>query len=607
MSLWAEIKQRRITQIFVGYMAAGWMLLAVVDQFVDREILPNLFYTLGLTVYLFGAAAALVIGWYHGEKGAQKAPPGEIAALGLIAVACVAASVQIVRGALVEATLADALAETGDDLTRIGILYFEDMSPDGSIRPVADGITEGLITTLAEVRELEVTSRNAAREVRGLDLSPDSIAGILAVGTLVDGTVDQAGDDLRVTVRLLEGRSGVPLFRETYVWPVSEVASVSSELATEVGNALREQLGLEVRLREGRASAPSSAAWLQVARAEQTIEEANEALLRGDRQAMWDALEAAELELIDAHRTSPEWAEPLVLRSQVVSERSRFAESDEAALAVFAEAVQYADAALDLEPDNAAALERRGTALYRRWLLEAEDEDTMQRVLASAQEDLERALRLEPGRASASSTISHLYYQLDEWAQAVLAARQAYEEDAFLAVADDVLVRLYNASYDLDQYEEARSWCLEGRRRFPDDWRFVRCQIYVLTMARAEPDVSEAWALYEQMVSMMAEDAQSTLEQRTTETFIGGIIGRAGLLDSANAVMVRARVESDLDPSGGQQAFEAAMLSIMGDSDGALERLTRFMIEHPYHIPRLHWWWHNLQGDPAFERLQSQR
>ncbi|MGE3707837.1 MAG: hypothetical protein AB7I13_21390, partial [Vicinamibacterales bacterium] len=65
MGVWKEIKQRRITQIVVTYLATGWMALAVVDQVVDREVLPVVVYSVSLTLYAFGFFAALVIGWYH--------------------------------------------------------------------------------------------------------------------------------------------------------------------------------------------------------------------------------------------------------------------------------------------------------------------------------------------------------------------------------------------------------------------------------------------------------------------------------------------------------------------------------------------------------------
>lgn len=606
MSLWSQIKQRRITQVVFAYLAGGWMVLAVIDQFVDREILPPVVYEVGLTVYLVGTLAALIVGWYHGELGAQKAPLREIVLLSLVAIIGLGASGIVVRNAMQEATLRNALIESGVDLRSIGVLYFEDMSADGSMQAVAERITEGLISQLSEVGELDVSSRNAARAVRDLDVAEDSIASILDVGTIVDGTVNQVGDQLRVSVRVIEGESGVPLFRDSYRWPADQVAAVDDELASEVGTALREQLGVEVRLRESEAEAPNSEAWLHVARAERLMKEADEALGRGDGQAMWDAYEAAEAELIDAQGVAPEWAEPLTLRSEIAYERWRLTGSVEEEVETLAQAVALADSALLLEPDNPDALEWRGTALYRRWLLQVDDEDELDDLLANAQNDLERSERLDDGRASVNATLSHLYYQVNDWADAVLAARDAYREDAFLTSIDQVLRRLYLASYDLGQYDDARDWCLEGHRRFLDNFRFVQCQIYVMTMPDAEPDVAEAWRLYDEMVSLMPEGGQTEVLQAITRTFIGGIIGMAGLPDSADAVFQRARVGSEIDPNSEQKAREAAMRAGFGDVEGAVERLQIFMIEQPGHFPGEHWWWRNLEGDPVFERLQAQ-
>ena len=151
MGVWGEVKQRRITQIVVAYLAAGWMAATVVDQLVNRSILPEWTYPVVLTFYLFGIGAALLIGWYHGEKGVQKAPMVEIVALTVLGVACLTLSGMIVRRGLDQETLADALADTGADLTRIGVLYFTDVSAGSGLGPVADGITEGLIRALDQV------------------------------------------------------------------------------------------------------------------------------------------------------------------------------------------------------------------------------------------------------------------------------------------------------------------------------------------------------------------------------------------------------------------------------------------------------------------------
>jgi TolB-like protein len=605
LSLWSEIRQRRITQIVITYLAGGWMVLAVFDQVVDREVLPLVVYEVALTLYVFGIAAALIIGWYHGEKGAQRAQPLEIAMLTVVGLFGAAASAMVIRASFAEAALEDAIDP--DDLRRIAVLYLEDLSRDGSIQPVADGITEGLITSLASVRELDVRSRNASREARALgDVPVSTIADFLEVGALVDGTVDQVGDELRVSVRLLEGNTGAPLFRETFEWPAEDVAALGSNLATEVAAALRSRLGVEIRLREGEAEAPNAAAWLQVARGERFLQEADAALAAGDPEGYVAALESAEAELLAAQESAPDWAEPLVLRSQVAYEWYPLAGSLEELVEFMDRAVELADAALRIDPNDPAALEWRGTAAYRKWLNlrgQPTESDDLDAIFAQARRDLERSETIDPDRASANSTLSHLHYQIDDPVGAALAARTAYEQDAFLTVADEVLWRLFTTSYDLGEAPNAESWCEEGRDRFPDDFRFRQCQILVMTMPSITRDVDRAWSLHAELLPLLTEqpeffDAQGRM-------MIGAIIGLAGMPDSADVVITGARLGPDLDPVRELVSFEAAMRSLLGEADEAVDLLERYVLANPEHEIGEHWWWRNLAGNPDFERLRS--
>lgn len=604
MSLWSELKQRRITQVVLAYLAGGYLVLTVIDQVVDREVLPLVVYQVALTVYLVGILAALIIGWYHGELGEQKAPLREIVMLSIVGIIGVGASGLVIRNAMDRATLADAL--NPDDLRRIAVLYFEDASRDGSMQAVAEGITEGLINKLVQVRELDVRSRNVSREARDLgDVPADSVAALFEVGSIIDGSVTQSGDDISVTVRLLEGTTGVPLSRTTYRWPADSLASVGSELAAEVADVLRQQIGGEIRVREARRDAPNSAAWLQVARAERYLKDAEQALIAGDVDALVAAFDAADAELAAAQESAPDWPEPLVLRARIAYEWYVLLGGNiEELIETLDLAVEYATAALELDPNNAGALEWRGTALYRRWLTRWDDGADADRILARAQADLERAETLDPSRASVPSTLSHLLYQVDDWSGAFMSARRAYQQDAFLDVADGVLWRLYTAAYDLGEFEDARRWCEEGYDRFPQNFRFAQCRIYLMTMPDAEPDIELAWELYAELEGVLTERPGYHAAQ--AKTMIGGIIGRAGLPDSADAVFESARLDREVDPDMEIMSLEAAMRSVIGDSEGAIATLERFMVGSEHHAPGRHWWWESVEGDPRFERLQAQ-
>src|SRR2546427_2544490 len=80
----------------------------------------------------------------------------------------------------------------------IAVLYFTDDSPDSSLGYLADGLTEGLIDQLSQVRTLDVISRNGVLPFRNSVLPPDSIARAVGAGTLVEGSLEPVRDRVRV-------------------------------------------------------------------------------------------------------------------------------------------------------------------------------------------------------------------------------------------------------------------------------------------------------------------------------------------------------------------------------------------------------------------------
>ncbi|NNF29037.1 MAG: hypothetical protein HKN73_17570, partial [Gemmatimonadetes bacterium] len=62
------LRERRVAQFLVTYAAAGWLVLQLVDQVVDREVLPEVVYRVALTLVLCGFPGALIVSWFHGAK-----------------------------------------------------------------------------------------------------------------------------------------------------------------------------------------------------------------------------------------------------------------------------------------------------------------------------------------------------------------------------------------------------------------------------------------------------------------------------------------------------------------------------------------------------------
>ncbi len=614
MSLWGQIKQRRITQIVVAYLAGGWMLLAVVDQVVDREVLPPLAYEVALTVYLFGIGAALVIGWYHGEKGAQKAPPAEIAALFVIGLACIATSTRMVRRDLAERAAASPLADSGMDPKRIAVVYFEDLSPDGSLAPVADGITEALIEELGQVRSLDVVSKNGVLPFRGEDLRPDSIARALQAGTLIEGSVDQRGGDLRLTTRLVDGFSGADIERSMVEIPAGEFLAARDSVAASVSQLLRQRLGDEVRLRELRAGTSNSDAWALAQRAERLRTDAEDNFEAGGdlAESIQDYRQADSL-LALAEGADPSWVQPVAARARAayrIAWLSANAGDLDTAAREIDVGLGHANRALAMDPKNAMALEQRGTLEGFEAAAMSPTREDMAQLMTQAKADLTEAVTQDPTLATAHDMLSFIYAGEGDNVQAVLSARRALEEDAYLRGAYKIYDRLFYAQYELEQFRDARTWCEQGYRRFPDNHRFTECQLWLmatpLPSGSANPD--SAWRTLARLDSL-APAAQRPFLEGEGQILVAGVLRNAELPDSADHVLARVDHGESVDPQRQLFVYEAAIRATTGDPDGALAALRRWVAATPGSTlgptAELSWWWRSLRTRPDFEPFVS--
>ncbi len=485
----------------------------------------------------------------------------------------------------------------------IAVLYFTDDSRDSSLGYLADGLTEGLIDQLSQVRTLEVISRNGVLPFRNSVLPPDSIARAVGAGTLVEGSLEPVRDRVRVTVRLVDGATGADLLaRASFEASAGNLLLIRDTLATEVARVLRERLGEEVRLREERAGTRSTDAWTLVQQAERIRKNGEALVLAGKMDGAVALFGRTDSVLAAAERADPRWVDPIVLRGQLIERRIRLTRN----AALIEEGLAHAGRALALAQQDARALELRGTLRYRRWqLARPPDPQQASSLLEDARGDLERATNIDPTLASAYATLSSLYYQTKDLQGAALAARRAYEEDAYLSNAPDILYRLFFTSYDLDQQRQAQRWCQEGTRRFPQDFRFLECQLYMMTRLE-QPDVPRAWRLLAGIDSLVPAPRRQATHLRE-QMMVAATIARAGLKDSAHAVIERSRGTPELDPEHDLVALEAFVRTLLGEQDEAIRLLQRYVAANPEHSFRVggdvFWWWWDLQKHPGFQAL----
>jgi len=502
----------------------------------------------------------------------------------------------------------------GLDPHRIAVLYFQGEGTGDSLGYLADGLTEGLIRELNQVQGLEVISKGGVASFRGDSIPRDSVARALKAGTLVTGEIERRGGRLRTTVRLVDGGSGADFERTTFEQPAGNLLGVQDTLTQKVAGLIRKRLGEEVRLREQRTSTRSVSAWALVQRAEQVRKQAEALVDKKDTTAaVVQSFDRADSLYAQAHTADSTWTEPLVGRASVAYRRSRLLGFDGVAAKPWIDkGKKFAEQALALDRQNPDGLEVRGTLRYWGWLLNVEpDPAAAKQLLKDAQADLETAVKVRPSQAGAWSILSHLYSNTKGETDAKLAGLRAYEADAYLRDAPQLINRLFSTSYDLAQFPEAAYWCDEGGRRFPLDFNFTRCQLWLLSTKAKEPDVARAWKLADS-VRALSPVGRREYDSREARMFVAMVLARAGLADSARGVALRARGGTDVDPTQDLAYDEVYVHLLRGDKDQALESLKRYLAANPERRASLAdtsaqttspWWFRSLEDDPRFKAL----
>jgi len=511
-----------------------------------------------------------------------------------------------------KASAGGAPAVPGLDPHAIAVLYFQDRSPSHDLGYLADGLTEGLIGALSEVRGLQVVSKGGSALFRGKDIPPDSIARALQAGTLVTGSIEPQGKNIRITLRLLDG-SGAEFDHVTVEQPAANALAMSDTVADQAARLIRTRLKEEIRVREQRVATRSPDAWAMEQRAELAQKRGDSLFAAGDVAGFERQYAIADSMASAATAFDGKWIDPVVRRGWLDYWRARHtADSLPLDAAHLTDSgLAFADQALSMDKTNADALELRGDLRYLRWLRgHVQDSAQAAGLLSGAQADLEAATRVNPGQAGAWAMLASLYSNAPgkNGHDVVFAARKALDEDAFLEDAEGTLNRLFLANYDLGEAVEARQWCDEGRRRFPSNSDFVECRLWIMTTNARDPDPTLAWKLADSVLALTP--VQNRPYQRLNDQLaVAGVLARVpALQDSARRVIKRTLAASNntVDATHDLSNIAAFIYTLLGDKDAALEQLTIYLNANPALVPSFrnpNWWFRDLAQDPRYRRL----
>jgi len=246
-----RLRERKMFQWAIAYLAGAWLLLQVADLVGNRFGWPDSVLRALIALLAVGFLAALVIAWYHGERGHQRVTGTELLVLGGVLVLAATAVSVVTRmeppstAESDQAGLAEASRPGPQDPeygASVAVLPFDDLGePDGR-EYFSDAITEEIITELARIEGLKVISRTSVVSLRGTRLTMPQIADTLGVRHVLQGAVLRSGDRVRVTAHLIDPRSDTHLWTQTFEGTLTDIFSFQEEIAERVALALLNRL-----------------------------------------------------------------------------------------------------------------------------------------------------------------------------------------------------------------------------------------------------------------------------------------------------------------------------------------------------------------------------
>jgi non-specific serine/threonine protein kinase len=377
----------------------------------------------------------------------------------------------------------DVLADSAErnKLHSIAVLPFEDMSPKRDQEYFCDGITEEIINSLNQLGGLRVASRTSAFAFKGRPEDIRVIGKSLSADAVMEGSVRKAGNQLRITVQLIDVAEGYTLWSERFDRELKDIFAIQDEIA---GNIVQ---ALEIKLseRDGRV----------LAKAFTKDHQAYDLYLRGRefyRQTHRRGIDYSIEMYEHAIERDPNYALAYAGLADSYSYLFSFFDSDEANIE---KAMALSRKALELDPKLAEAHVARGCAFY------------YSRRYEKAAREFEKAIRLNPDLYAAYESYARNYYSQGNLERAAWLFEQALQMDPENFNAPLLLAQSYRGLNQTEKAEEALEKGLINVRKHlelnPDDARALYMQAIALAVAGEK---KQAFEWLERALSIDPED-----------------------------------------------------------------------------------------------------
>ena len=260
MSLFAELKRRNVIRIAIAYAAFAWLIVQLVETVLPVFGVPDAVIRTLFILLAIGFIPALVFAWVYEmtPEGLKRETEVDrslsitpqtgkrldktiILVLG-IALAYFAVDKFVLDPAR-DARMIEQAISGGIPDNSIAVLPFVNLSRDPDNEFFSDGVSEELLNLLAQADGLRVASRTSSFYFKGKEVDIPQIAERLSVRHILEGSVRQSGNLIRITAQLIDSRTDTHLWSKTYDRELDDIFAVQDEIAHRIVAEIRLKLG----------------------------------------------------------------------------------------------------------------------------------------------------------------------------------------------------------------------------------------------------------------------------------------------------------------------------------------------------------------------------
>jgi adenylate cyclase len=262
-NFFGELKRRNVYKVAVAYAVVSWLLIQAASIFLPVFDAPPWVMKIFIIVIIFGFPVALIFSWafeitpegikleseIDPNKSIKRRTGRKIVAV-TIALAVIAAGLfvyQVVRSRSTSTPQNDASAAPTEAATvppnkSIAVLPFDNLSRDPDNAYFCEGVQDEILTRLAKVADLKVISRTSTQHFKSAPENLPQIAKQLGVAHILEGSVQKAGEQVRVNVQLINAMTDAHLWADTYDRKLTDIFAVETDIAKTVADTLQAKL-----------------------------------------------------------------------------------------------------------------------------------------------------------------------------------------------------------------------------------------------------------------------------------------------------------------------------------------------------------------------------